>query len=93
MPERAQRNRTLTCTEDERKCLAGGLARLTSTVTSDEIAGRLVLGDAFETVRFLLADFADLLILAPPPTTLPAISVGAYSAGNPSPITLIGLGG
>jgi len=39
---------------------------LTSAVTSDEIAGRLVLGDAFETVRFLPADFADLLILAPP---------------------------
>ena len=92
MPERAQRNRTLTCTEDERKCLAGGLVRLTSAVTSDEIAGRLVLGDAFETVRFLPADFADLLILAPP-TTLSAISAGAYSAGNPSPITLIGLGG
>ena len=66
MPERAKRNRTLTCTEGERISLAGDLVRLTSAASLSQITGRLLLGDVFETVRFLPARFVDLLILDPP---------------------------
>ena len=64
--ERAPRNRTLSCTEQESIRLAKTLKRLTTPVGADDLEGVLVNQDLFEAAAFLPKSFADLLILDPP---------------------------
>ena len=66
MKERAPRNRTLTCSQEEIDRFAKDLLRLNSSVTELDIEGHLVLGDFFDVVPYLPRDFVDLLILDPP---------------------------
>jgi site-specific DNA-methyltransferase (adenine-specific) len=64
--ERAPRNRTLSCDEDEISRLAQSLRRLTSPVAADALEGEVVNQDIFEAAAFLPRCFADLMIIDPP---------------------------
>jgi site-specific DNA-methyltransferase (adenine-specific) len=63
---RAPRNRTLSCSEQERVRLAQNLRRLTGTLAPDDLSGVLVNQDLFEAAACLPRRFADLIILDPP---------------------------
>ena len=66
MRERAPRNRTLSCTDDEIAQLSRDVMRLETTVALPDIEGRLIAGDIFEVVKHLPTAFVDLLVLDPP---------------------------
>ncbi len=66
MRERAQRNRTLTCSDAEMAELASELLRLAAPARPDEIIGRVIHQDFHEVRRFLPQAFVDLMILDPP---------------------------
>lgn len=66
MATRAPRNRTLLCTDDERRLLSQRVLRLEQRVARHEIEGRLVAGDIFDAAGFLPSAFVDLLVLDPP---------------------------
>ena len=66
MRRRAGRNRTLVCTDDERKLLAQSIGRLERPITQSQLESRLVAGDIFEVARHLPPAFVDLLVLDPP---------------------------
>ena len=66
MPDRAPRNRTLSCTTDERVRLSRDIMRLEETVNWRDLEGRLVEGDFFEVAEYFPSAFVDLLILDPP---------------------------
>ena len=66
MPERAPRNRTITCTAVEREQLVRRVLWLDHPVSCREVAGRVVAGDIFSVARYLPSSFVDLLILDPP---------------------------
>lgn len=62
----APRNRTMTLTEDERKCYAKELVRLHAPVSVQTIVDRTILGDVIETAGLLPSEFVDLLVVDPP---------------------------
>ena len=66
MPDRAPRNRTLSCTTEERARLSRDIMRLEGPVHCRDLEGRLVGGDFFEVAGYFPPEFADLLILDPP---------------------------
>ncbi len=66
MPERAPRNRTLTCTPKERVELSGAILRVENPVDLEDIAGQLIGGDFFKVADYLPRRFIDLLIVDPP---------------------------
>lgn len=66
MPDRAPRNRTLSCTTDERARLSRDIMRLEGPVHCRDLEGRLVGGDFFEVAEYFPPEFVDLLILDPP---------------------------
>lgn len=66
MPKRAPRNRTLTCTDDERNSLAGSLLELNGPADRQLIKNQLILGDIFEIAGQLPTGVVDLLVLDPP---------------------------
>ena len=66
MPDRAPRNRTLSCTTDERVRLSRDIMRLEEAVNWRDLEGRLVEGDFFEVAEYFPSAFVDLLILDPP---------------------------
>lgn len=66
MQERAPRNRTLTCTEDEINVFSESLIHLSEHAVPDEIEGRIINQDFFSAANFLPKHFVDLLILDPP---------------------------
>ena len=66
MPDRAPRNRTLSCTTDERVRLGRDIMRLEEAVSWRDLEGRLVEGDFFEVAEYFPSAFVDLLILDPP---------------------------
>ncbi|MDE0031686.1 MAG: site-specific DNA-methyltransferase [Deltaproteobacteria bacterium] len=66
MQERAPRNRTLSCTDEEVMALSRDIMHVKSTIALSDIEGRLLSGDIFELARYLPSAFVDLLILDPP---------------------------
>ena len=66
MKERAPRNRTLSCDEQEIASLSKGLTRLTESVMAEELEGAVVNQDLFEAAEFLPRGFADLIVIDPP---------------------------
>ncbi len=66
MPERAPRNRTLSCTDEEMVTLSRDLVHVSSAVALSDIEGRLLVGNFLELARYLPSGFVDLLILDPP---------------------------
>lgn len=66
MSDRAPRNRTLTCTPDEVATLSGGIKTIDSSVSEQDIEGRVINGDLFHIAEHLPKRFIDLLILDPP---------------------------
>ena len=66
MKERAPRNRTLICSDEELAALTPALLRLSKPVTASSLENAVVHQDAFDAVRHLPQGFVDLLILDPP---------------------------
>lgn len=66
MKTRAPRNRTLYCTEQERRDLSGRLLTLDRSARVEEIENRVIHQNFFEIAEFLPHRFIDLLILDPP---------------------------
>lgn len=66
MKERAPRNRTLTCSDDELSALSSGLLRLAAPVRHEAILGQIIHQDFTDVCQFLPHGFADLVILDPP---------------------------
>ena len=66
MVERASRNRTLSCTSEEIERLSSRIVDVGRSVTSQEVDGKVVIGDILEVGRYLPESFVDLLILDPP---------------------------
>ena len=64
--KKAPRNRTLTCDAEELATLARDLLVLTEPALLEQIANRIIHGDAFHILPLLPTRFADLLILDPP---------------------------
>lgn len=66
MKNRAPRNRTLTCTDDELSALATELLRLSAPANAESLTNRVINQDLVEVLPFLPNAFVDLLILDPP---------------------------
>ncbi len=66
MSERTSRNRTLTCTPEERRELSKTILRIENTVNPQDICCQLIGGDFFEVAPHLPSQFIDLVILDPP---------------------------
>ena len=64
--EKAPRNKTLSCNEQEIFGLSQSLTRLTRSVAATDLEGAIVNQDLFEAATFLPKSFADLLIIDPP---------------------------
>ncbi len=63
---RAERNRTITLSEAERKHYSKDLVRISKPVGINSIENKIVNQDIFEVLDFLPTHFVDLLILDPP---------------------------
>ena len=66
MKERAPRNRTLTCAEEEIATLTPTLLHLSEPVNPSSLVNAVVHQDVFDAIRNLPKSFVDLLILDPP---------------------------
>lgn len=66
MPDRASRNRTLSCTEEEIVRLSREILRVDSPVSRQDIESRVMAGDIFKIAKHFPKSFVDLLILDPP---------------------------
>ena len=66
MPDRASRNRTLSCTEEEIVRLSREILKINSPVSRKEIESRVMAGDIFKIAKYFPKSFVDLLILDPP---------------------------
>ena len=66
VPERAPRNRTLSCNAEEILRLSQYLMEVEAPVAEQDIEGRLVVGDILDVAEQLPSAFVDLLILDPP---------------------------
>ncbi|MFQ3597023.1 MAG: DNA methyltransferase [Chloroherpetonaceae bacterium] len=68
MPQihRAERNRTLTLSENERVHYAKALRRLSATVSMSDLENQILHHDLFDVLDFLPERFVSLLILDPP---------------------------
>ena len=66
MKPRAPRNRTLTCTSDERSSLERRLLRLDSSCSVDFVTNRILNQDFFCAIPFLPHGFVNLLVIDPP---------------------------
>ena len=66
MPDRASRNRTLSCTEEEIVRLSHEILEVNSPVSRKDIESRVMAGDIFEIAKYFPKSFVDLLILDPP---------------------------
>ena len=66
MKPRAPRNRTLTCTSEERSSLERRLLRLDSPCSVEFLTNRIVNQDFFSAIPFVPHGFVDLLVLDPP---------------------------
>jgi len=63
---RSSRNRTLTCTHEERLEFGAGLATLSDRSTVEQILDRVIHQDFFTVAEYLPEAFVDLLVLDPP---------------------------
>ncbi len=66
MHERAPRNRTISCSQEDIARLSRKVLRVDAPVSGTDVQGRLVAGDIFEVAPCLPREIADLLILDPP---------------------------
>lgn len=66
MPDRAPRNRTLMCTQEEIRQLSKTILRVDKAVDCQHIRHQLIGGDFFDIAGYLPTQFIDLLILDPP---------------------------
>ena len=66
MPDRASRNRTLSCTGEEIARLSREILKINSPVSRKEIESRVMAGDIFKVAKYFPESFVDLLILDPP---------------------------
>lgn len=66
MRERASRNQTLSCTDEEIARLSRDIMRVETRVTRPGIEGQLIGGDIFEVAKHLPTASVDLLVLDPP---------------------------
>ena len=66
MPDRAPRNRTLSCTDEEITRLSHDIFKVDIPVSCKDIECRVVAGDIFKAARYFPEAFVDLLILDPP---------------------------
>ena len=64
--QRASRNQTLTCTQDEIVSLSNRLLRIKNRTELSAITNEVINGDFFEVCKNLPREFVDLLILDPP---------------------------
>jgi site-specific DNA-methyltransferase (adenine-specific) len=63
---RAQRNRTITLSREEKEHYCKDLIRISKPVSVNKIKNKIINQDTFETLGFLPENFVDLLILDPP---------------------------
>lgn len=63
---RAPRNRTLTILPNEASALLGETITLNSSVSADDIAGKVIHQDLFDCIEYLPDSFIDLLVIDPP---------------------------
>jgi len=66
MNQRASRNRTLTCSDDELRELGSQLLRIDDSVSIDALENRIVHGDVFDCLSRLPLGFVDLAVIDPP---------------------------
>ena len=66
MKDRAPRNRTITCSDDERRVFSEQLLRLHAKASVEEIRNTVINQDLNEVASRLPSQFVDLLILDPP---------------------------
>ncbi|MEB3233719.1 MAG: DNA methyltransferase [Leptolyngbyaceae bacterium] len=66
MKNRAPRNRTLTCSEQEIKTLTQSLLSPKSQLCIDDLAGKIINQDFFKVSKYLPQKFVDLLVMDPP---------------------------
>lgn len=66
MKERAPRNQTLSCNEQEIARLSRSLTQLTAPVSAEDLEGAVINQDLFEAAVFLPRSFADLIVIDPP---------------------------
>ena len=66
MKERAPRNRTLTCTEDELLVLSSAFLHVSKPVAASSLVNKVIRQDVFDAIKLLPEGFVDLLILDPP---------------------------
>ena len=66
MKERAPRNRTLSCNEEELAALAPTLLHFSQPVAASSLENQVVHQDLFDAMQHLPRSFVDLLILDPP---------------------------
>lgn len=66
MPDRAPRNRTMTCTSEEVLEHSKAILRVEKALSRQDLGCQLIGGDFIEIARYLPTEFIDLLILDPP---------------------------
>jgi len=66
MKEKAPRNRTLSCSEEELKQFSQSLIHLDGSANIGAITDKIIHQDFFQCARFLPGSFVDLLIIDPP---------------------------
>lgn len=66
MKARAPRNRTLTLTDEERRCFSAALLRVKSPLSAAEVTNQVIHGNLLEIIDFLPDSWVDLMILDPP---------------------------
>ena len=66
MKQRASRNQTLVCKQDEINRLSTYISYVNSLVSIEDISGKVISGDVFDVAENLPKGFVDCLILDPP---------------------------
>jgi len=66
MKQRAPRNQTLTCSEEDIARLSGNIFCVEQSACKGDIENKIICGDTFEVIQHFPKAFVDLLILDPP---------------------------
>lgn len=64
--QRAERNRTLTLSEEEKQIFEKQIFHLSQKTSLEQVENQIIQGDLFETINFLPENSVDLMIIDPP---------------------------
>ena len=93
MKERAPRNRTLTCDDEEIEILARDLLVLAEPAALEQIANRIIHGDTLSTSFPCCPPASPISSFSIRPTISPKITTGTYFAKKKKGHTQLGLSG